>query len=70
VFPPIIRGPRIRRGEGYTVITTSTDDDPEKERDAFKMMRGRSIDGIILATALLDDPIVDKCISDNIPFVW
>jgi LacI family transcriptional regulator len=70
VFPPIIRGLQdVAEAGGYTVITTSTDDDPDKERNAFKIMRGRSIDGIIIATALLDDPIVEKCISDQIPFV-
>lgn len=70
VFPPIIRGIQdVAEVDGYTVITASTDDDSEKERVAFRMMRGRSIDGIIIATALMDDPIVDKCISDQIPFV-
>ena len=70
VFPPMIRGIQdVVAAGGYTVITASTDDDVEKERDAFKMMRGRSIDGIIIATAHLDDPIVDICIADHIPFV-
>ena len=70
VFPPMIRGIQdVAEADGYTVIMASTDDDVEKERDAFKMMRGRSIDGIIIATAHLDDPIVDICIEDHIPFV-
>lgn len=70
VFPPMIRGIQdVAEANGYTVITTSTDDDVEKERDAFKMMRGRSVDGIIIATAYLDDPIVDVCIDEHIPFV-
>lgn len=70
VFPPMIRGIQdVAEADGYTVITVSTDDDVKKERDAFKLMRGRSIDGIIIATAQLDDPIVDICIEDQIPFV-
>ena len=70
VFPPMIRGIQdVVEADGYTVITASTDDDVEKERDAFKMMRGRSIDGIIIATAHLDDPIVEICIEDHIPVV-
>ena len=70
VFPPIIRGLQdVAEAAGYTAITISTDDDPEKERNAFRTMRGRTIDGIIIATALLNDPIVDTCISDHIPFV-
>jgi LacI family transcriptional regulator len=70
VFPPMIRGIQdAAEANGYTVIMASTDDNEEKERDAFKMMRGRSIDGIIIATAHFDDPIVDVCIKDHIPFV-
>jgi len=70
VFPPIIRGIQdVAEAEGYTVITASTDDNIEKERDAFRMMRGRSIDGVIITTARLDDPIVDECIKHDIPFV-
>jgi LacI family transcriptional regulator len=70
VFPPMIRGIQaVAEANGYAVIMASTDDDVEKERDAFKMLRGRSIDGIIIATAHLDDPIVDACIQDEIPFV-
>jgi LacI family transcriptional regulator len=66
----MIRGIQdVVEADGYTVITVSTDDDVKKERDAFKLMRGRSIDGIIIATAHLDDPIVDICIEDRIPFV-
>ena len=70
IFPPIIRGIQdVAEGEGYTVITSNTDDDPAKERDAFRMMRGRGIEGIIIATARLSDPTVDECIKYQIPFV-
>ena len=70
VFPPMIRGIQdVAEAGGYTVITASTDDDVRKERDAFRLMRSRSVDGIIIATAHLDDPIVDLCIEDHIPFV-
>ncbi len=70
IFPPIIRGIQdIAESEGYTVITANTDDDPEKERDAFRSMRGRGIEGIIIATARLSDPTVDECIKHQIPFV-
>ena len=70
VFPPMIRGIQdVAEADGYTVITASTDDDVKKERDAFRLMRSRSVDGLIIATAHLDDPIVDLCIEDQIPFV-
>ncbi len=70
IFPPVIRGIQdVAESEGYTVITANTDDDPTKERDAFRMMRGRGIEGIIIATARLSDPTVDECIKYEIPFV-
>ena len=70
LFPPIIRGIQdVAENGGYIVITASTDDDIDKEREAFRMMRGRSIEGIIIATARLDDPTVEECIKHHIPFV-
>jgi len=70
VFPPIIRGIQdTAEAAGYTVITANTDDEDVKERDALMMMRGRSIEGMIFATARRHDPIVEECIESDIPFV-
>lgn len=70
VFPPIIRGIQdTAEALGYTVITANTDDEEVKERDAFRMMQGRAIDGVIIATARRTDPVVKKCIENEIPFV-
>ena len=70
VFPPIIRGIQdTAEAFGYTVITANTDDEEVKERDALRMMQGRSIDGVIIATARRMDPIAEECIENDIPFV-
>jgi LacI family transcriptional regulator len=70
VFPPIIRGVQdTAEAAGYTVITANTDDDEQKELDALQMMRSRAIDGVVIATARREDPTVDLCIDDGIPFV-
>lgn len=70
VFPPIIRGIQdTAEAAGFTVITANTDDEEAKERDALRMMQGRSIDGVIIATARRNDPIVEECIENDIPFV-
>ena len=69
-FPPIIRGIQdTAEAFGYTVITANTDDDEVKEHNALKMMQGRSIDGVIIATARREDPIADECIENDIPFI-
>lgn len=70
VFPPIIRGIQdAAEAFGYTVITANTDDDEVKEHEALRMMQGRSIDGVIIATARRKDPISDECIEKDIPFI-
>jgi len=70
VFPPIIRGIQdAAEAFGYTVITANTDDEEVKERNALRMMQGRSIEGVIIATARRTDPIVKECIENDIPFV-
>lgn len=70
LFPPIIRGVQdAAEAAGYTVITANTDDEEGKERDALRMMQGRSIDGVIISTARREDPVVEQCIESEIPFV-
>ena len=70
VFPPILRGVQdVAEPEGYTVIISNTDDAAIKEQSAFRMMQGRAIEGMIIATARLDDPTVEECIRNGIPFV-
>ena len=70
VFPPIIRGIQdTAEALGYTVITANTDDEEKKEQNALRMMQGRSIEGVIIATARRTDPVVKECIENDIPFV-
>ncbi len=70
VFPPILRGIQdVAEAQGYTVIISNTDDAAMKEQSAFRMMQGRAIEGMIIATARLDDPIVEECKRNGIPFV-
>ena len=70
LFPPIIRGIQdAAEAVGYTVITANTDDEEQKESDALRMMQGRSIEGVIITTARRQDPIVEECLKNDIPFV-
>jgi len=70
VFPPIIRGIQDTTDQfNYSLITANTDDDEAKEYRALEMMRSRSLDGIIIATARREDKIVQACIENHIPFV-
>ncbi len=70
VFPPIVRG--IEDGlaeEGYTLVLANTDGDPAKEQRIDEVMRGRHVDGLLLATALREYPLLDTLVAANIPVV-
>ncbi|MHB1930428.1 MAG: LacI family DNA-binding transcriptional regulator, partial [Acidimicrobiales bacterium] len=41
--------------EGFRVVITNTDEDPERERDAFRVLRERRVDGIAIAPAQPSD---------------
>jgi LacI family transcriptional regulator len=70
VFPPIIRAIEDVFAEaGYTSILANTDNDRERERTILGNMIARRVDGLILATALRRDPLVDECVADEIPLV-
>jgi LacI family transcriptional regulator len=70
LFPPIIRGIEDGLGaHGYTAILGNTDNIAAREAEAVATMRARQVDGLILATARRDDPIVAECIAEGLPLV-
>jgi LacI family transcriptional regulator len=70
VFPPVVRGiERTLGAEGYIALLADSDNNPKSERAIFDSMKARNIDGLIMATAHTEDPIVDACINENVPVV-
>jgi len=70
VFPPVVRGiERTLGAEGYIAILADSDNSQKSERAIFDSMKSRHIDGLILATAHIQDPVVDNCIEDQLPVV-
>lgn len=70
VFPPVVRGiERALATAGYVALLADSDNSPQSERAIYDSMRARSIDGLILATALTEDPIVTACIEQQLPVV-
>lgn len=70
VFPPIVRG--IEDGladDGYTLVLANTDGDPAKERRLVEVMRGRKVDGLLLATALREYSLLDELVAARLPVV-
>jgi Transcriptional regulators len=70
LFPPILEGIEATLlKEGYMTIVANTANDPARHRRVLFGMMERRVDGLILATATLQDPILDECISDGTPVV-
>lgn len=70
VFPPVVRGiERTLGAEGYIAILADSDNNPKSERAIFDSMKARNIDGLIMATAHIEDPVVNACIEEQVPLV-
>ncbi|HEX8035613.1 MAG TPA: LacI family DNA-binding transcriptional regulator [Ktedonobacterales bacterium] len=54
---------------GYSVIMANTDDEPAREQRSIEMLRGRQVDGLLLATARREDPIIAALTAAGFPFV-
>ncbi len=70
VFPPIVRGiEETLAASGFIAILANTGNDPDRYAAIFERLMSRGTDGLILASARRDDPIVDRCIAESIPLV-
>jgi LacI family transcriptional regulator len=52
-----------------SVILANTDDDPCREERGVAMLRGRQVDGLILATARRRDPVIERLTAERVPLV-
>jgi LacI family transcriptional regulator len=70
LFPPIVRAVERTLGkEGYVTILADSDNNRQTEAAILESLQARQVDGLILATAWLQDDIVSKCQEQNVPFV-
>ncbi len=70
LFPPILEGVESTLlKDGYMTIVANTANDPARHRRILAGMIERRVDGLILATATLHDPILDEWISARAPIV-
>lgn len=70
LFPPIMRGiDDVLEPLGYSALLVNTDNDKDREAKQIASLRARQVDGLIVATALLDDPRMDRLASEHIPLV-
>lgn len=70
LFPPIIRAIEHRlQDEGYIAILGDSDNDTLQEQKIVEKMMSRRIEGLILATAHLNDDFVFRIIDGTFPVV-
>ena len=70
LFPPIVRGLEDRLdADGYVALIGNTDGDDARERKVFEQMRARHVDGYVLATAHLRNPLLDEAVRAGVPVV-
>ncbi len=70
LFPPIVRGLEDRLATaGYVALIGNTDGDDARERKVFEQMRARHVDGYVLATAHLRNPLLAEAVRAGMPVV-
>ena len=70
VFPPIIVGiEEMLREAGYVLTIASHDNNAGRHSAVLDAMLARQVDGLILATATLDDISVERLVQRGIPLV-
>jgi len=70
LFPPIVRGLEDRlEANGYVALIGNTDGDDARERRVFEQMRARHVDGYVLATAHLRNPLLAEAVRAGVPVV-
>lgn len=70
MFPPIVRGIEdVLEQAGYRALIVNTDNDPGRERTLISSLRSRQVEGLIVATAMLDHPLLEDLHRDRVPMV-
>jgi len=69
-FPPILSGVTETLGaEGYATIVVDVGPDRSRQRELADRLIARGVDGLVLATVALNDPVVGHCLAASIPVV-
>jgi LacI family transcriptional regulator len=69
-FPPILSGVTETLGaEGYATIVVDVGPDRSRQQELVDKLIARGVDGLVLATVTLNDPVVGHCLAASIPVV-
>jgi len=69
-FPPILSGITETFGtQGYATIVVDVGPDSSREQELVERLIARGVDGLVLATVTLNDPVIGHCLAAAIPVV-
>lgn len=70
LFPPIVRGVEsVLESDGYNVWIVNTDNDDEREHAQIESLRSRQVEGLIVATARLEHPLLRRLHQQGVTMV-
>jgi LacI family transcriptional regulator len=70
VFPPIVRGVAQTLAQaGYVVVLADSNNDVRSAQTIVESLMARQVDGLVLATARREDPVVEECLQHGVPLV-
>jgi LacI family transcriptional regulator len=70
LFPPIVRGiDDVLGPAGYNVWLVNTDNDPDREESLVDSLRSRQVEGLIVATARLQHPLLERLQAEGVRMV-
>ena len=70
LFPPIVRGIEDVLGPaGYNALVVNTDNDSAREESHVEALRSRQVEGLIVATARLQHPLLDRLHDEGVRMV-
>jgi LacI family transcriptional regulator len=70
LFPPIVRGIEDVLGPaGYNAWLVNTDNDPDREESLVDSLRSRQVEGLIVATARLQHPLLERLQAEGVRMV-
>jgi LacI family transcriptional regulator len=70
LFPPIVRGIEdVLSPAGYSAWIVNTDNDPEREKAAVESLRSRQVEGLIIATARIEHPLLRQLHGNGMKMV-
>lgn len=69
-FSSIIKGAEDAALErGYNLILCNSEDDPEREATYLRLLRGRQVDGVLIASSQMADATIAQLRAESFPFV-